>query len=76
MKLINVSSERFWNFVKFKNLKETQGEWFHSSYFVDENQNKLAYMETSSWGPSVIYKIMGEENEETLNLVNDIINLK
>ena len=76
MTLINVNSNRFWNFVKSKNLKEIPGEWFHSSYYVDENQNKLAYMETSSWGPSVIYKIMGEENEETLNLVTDIINSK
>ena len=76
MKLINVSPERFWNFVKSKKLKEIQGEWFHSSYYIDENQNKLAYMETSSWGASPIYKIIGEENEETLHLVIDIINSK
>jgi len=76
MKLINVNSDRFWKFVKLKNLKEIQGEWFHSSYFIDEKENKLAYLETSSWGASTVYKIIGEENEETLNFITDIINGK
>lgn len=61
-KLVNVSRETFWNFVKDNKLTETQGLIFHSSNFINEKGEVMAYRETSSWSPEEIYKIKGEEN--------------
>jgi hypothetical protein len=76
MKLINVDKERFYKFIETHNLKMVEGDIFHSHYYVNEDGEKLAYRATSSWNPNVIYKIMGEENEETLNLVGEIFSEK
>lgn len=63
-------------------LKKEQGEWFHSEYYVNEQDEKVAYMQTSSWSPEVVYKIKDEryegllDNEITTNLINNIINKK
>lgn len=76
MKLINVSPDRFYAFIESKNLKKVQATYFHSYNYVNEQGEVLAYYESSSWNTNIIYKIMGEENEETLNLVTDIINKK
>lgn len=76
MKLIDVDEERFYKFVNLHNLKPIQGNIFHSHYYVNEEGEKLAYRATSSWNPNIVYRIMGEENEETVNLVSSLINQK
>lgn len=54
---IKVDKNTFYNFLKDKNVKKQQGEWVHSDYYVDENNNKIAYMESSSYNMDIIYEI-------------------
>ncbi len=55
--LYDCSKSSFIRYVNHHQLKEIPGEIFHSSYYIDKFGNKLAYMETNSWGPAPIYKI-------------------
>lgn len=74
MKLVNVDRDTFYRFIKNRNLKAGQGDWFHSTKYYDEENNQIAaYYEYSSWGAPTVYKILAEENYETVNLVNTII---
>lgn len=54
---IQVEKEEFWEFVKNNTIAITQGEWFHSEYYLDKDNNKVAYIETSSYGSPTIYEI-------------------
>lgn len=77
VKLYDCNRKQFEAFIKGKNLKEVQGEIFHSSYYVDEADNILAYEETSSWTTDVVYKIADDNiNFETIDLVNKMMNGK
>ena len=73
--MYEVSEGTFNDFVKFHNLKLVQGEVFHSDYYVDNQGNKLAYRETSSYGADVIYKIKDEKfrNWETVRVVKEYL---
>lgn len=52
-----VNEKEFNEFMQNKKVKKVQGDYFHSNYYVDENNIKIAYVETSSWGAPTIYKI-------------------
>ena len=54
---IQVGKEEFWEFVKNNTTTFIKGEWFHSEYYLDKNNNKVAYIETSSYGAPTIYEI-------------------
>ena len=70
---ITVDEKTFNNFLKDKKVRREQGLWFHSEYYVDENNEKIAYMESSSsWSMHVIYKIKSELNQENWNTLNFI----
>lgn len=71
-----VSKQVFNNFLEAKNFIRIAGEYFHSEYWVDENNNKMAYLETSSWGAPDVYMIESDSvgNMETMNLINNILN--
>lgn len=73
MKLVNVSMERFWEYVEKNSLTQVPGNIFHSDNYLNEKGEVMAYRESSSWNNHVIYQIMTEENEETINLVKNIM---
>ena len=73
---ISVDEKTFYDFLKDKKVERQQGEWFHSEYYVDENNEKIAYMESSSWSMHVIYEIKSElsqKNWDTLNFIGKLI---
>lgn len=73
--MIRVSEDAFNSFLQNKNVKIIQGDWFHSFYFVDENNIKIAYKETSSWNPEIIYKIQNEySNQESIIFITNKLN--
>lgn len=71
-----VTKQVFNNFLKDKNVKRIAGDYFHSEYWIDENNNKIAYLETSSWGAPDVYMIESDDIEylETMELINNILN--
>lgn len=73
--MIQVNAQTFENFLKNKNITKLQGEIFHSTYYL-ENENKVAYMETSSWGAEAVFMIEDDlaKNFETTNLITSILN--
>lgn len=73
-----VSRQVFNNFLKVKKTKTVRGDYIHSEYWVDEDNNKIAYMETSSWGAPDVYMIEDDlaDNFETTNLITNILNSK
>ena len=76
MDLFDVSENIFHEYVKKHNLKEVQGRILHSSDFIDEFGEVKAYMETSSWSMTVIYRIadLKYQNLETLELFTSLLN--
>jgi len=75
--MATVSKEHFDAFMKNKIVERVQGESFHSDYYVDENGDAIAYVETSSWSQNVQYRIKAEytTNTETIDIVTKMIKL-
>jgi len=73
--MATVSKEHFDAFMKNKIVERVQGESFHSDYYVDENGDAIAYVETSSWSQNVQYCIKAEytTNTQTTDIVSNII---
>jgi len=59
-----VTEKEFYDFMKSKLVSKIQGDVFHSYYYVDEDNIKIAYMETSSWGAETIYKITNDLKQQ------------
>ena len=76
MKLVDVDEKKFYEFINKHNLKKVQATYFHSYNYINEKGDVMAYYESSSWSTERIYQILAEDNFETLNLVNNIINEK
>lgn len=57
MELFTVSQVIFEKYLTTNNFKELPGGMFHSSNFVNDNGEVMAYIETSSYGSATIYKI-------------------
>ncbi len=75
--MIQVSKKDFEDFLKTKTVRWVQGDYFHSHYYVDElSGEKVAYVETSSWGADEVYMIKGDMNLQTLLFVGGIIKNK
>jgi len=56
--MTQVDKEEFENFLKDKDYKTELGEYFHSTYYVDNITGiKIAYLETSSWGAPDLFMI-------------------
>jgi hypothetical protein len=56
-----VTEEEFCNFLKNIKHKKQQGMCTHSEDYIDLETNKIiAYRETSSYSPNIIYKILME----------------
>lgn len=75
--MINVSASKFYTFIMDNQLREVPGNWMHSFNYLNDKNEIKAYMCFSSWGTKTEYKIDIEgieENQETLNLINKIIN--
>lgn len=51
-----VSQEEFDNFLEDKNYKVEQGEWMHSTSYV-ETRERVAFKETISYSTDIIYSI-------------------
>ncbi len=63
--MIQVTKERFYHFLRDRVYYVTDGEWFHSKYFVCPGTGeKIAYLETSSWGAPDVYKIESRDENE------------
>ena len=77
--LNQVTKKSFDYFIKDKDLKKVSGEKFHSDYWEDEKGEKVAYLETSSWGGSDIYMIKGGVpfgNQKTIDVFSSIVRNK
>lgn len=73
--MIRVSELEFNQFLKGKSYKKIQAEYIHADYYADENGDIIAYKETSSWNPDIIYKIKSDfANQETSNFLTNFIN--
>lgn len=55
-----VDETEFREFLNGKLYTRIQGEIFHSVYYIDLDNIKIAYMETSSWGAPDLYMINNE----------------
>jgi hypothetical protein len=75
--MFNVSKEIFYDFINKNQLKEIQGDYFHSNNYIDNKNNIRAYRETSSWGAETIYQIddVKYSNFKTLNIINNFLNI-
>jgi hypothetical protein len=78
---IRVTYQEFKKFIEEEAVDRCQGEVFHSNYYKDKNGDKIAYIETSSWGAPDIYEIKADPTEfidnnnlQVINLISQLIN--
>ncbi len=81
--MVEVLSKSFYDFINSRDdLKVIQGDWTHSDYWVNGEGEKLAYMETSSYGAPPVYKLkeglggMPACNQNTINVVASLFKKK
>lgn len=74
--MVQVSKQVFNDFLKDKKTTVTQGDYFHSNYWLNEEGNRIAYMATSSWCIDTVYMIEDNlaNNFETTSIVTNILN--
>ena len=70
-----VPKDYFYKFVKDNKLKRINGDSMHSFYYINNNDEKIAYEESSSYSMNIIYKIKNDLcNFETSLLMINILN--
>lgn len=78
MKLYEVTEDICYSFIKDNNLAESQSDTTHGSNFVNDTGDIMAYIESSSYGASTVYKIADASfvNLKNLITIGKIINNK
>lgn len=67
--MIQVTRERFYKFLNENPHEVIEGLWMHSNFYIcKKTGNKIAYMETSSYGAPPVYKIESDVHEDNYSV--------